>query len=99
MRLKLFKGLFLAAIAAIGVEAYGQDQLAKATLPNQRLKKSDAVKVKTSAKEAMEKSVSASLYTDFNTEYVHAYKTAHIPDTFRIDLRGFVMPTSRTKVT
>lgn len=99
MKINLIKSLFLATVALLGIEATAQDQLAKATLPHQRLKKADVTRVKASAQEGMENSIAASLYTDWNTQHVHAYSNAQVPDTFRIDLRGFVMPTDRTKVT
>ena len=41
-----------------------------------------------------------SLYPNWNNQRVHAYgNTVQIPDSFRIDLTGFCMPTTHTKIT
>ena len=40
-----------------------------------------------------------SLYPNWNNQYVHAYANAIIPETYTIDLTGFHMPTTSTKIT
>lgn len=41
----------------------------------------------------------ADIYDSWDNTKAHPYASALIPDSFRIDLRGFVMPTTSTKVT
>ena len=39
------------------------------------------------------------LYTSWNTSKVHCYANATLPESYRIDLRGFAMPTPSRVVT
>lgn len=43
--------------------------------------------------------VAASLYNSWVTTKAHPYNSAEVPDSFRIDLRGFAMPTPSRNVT
>ena len=39
------------------------------------------------------------LYTSWNNNSTHCYSSAALPDSFKIDLRGFAMPTPSRNVT
>lgn len=40
-----------------------------------------------------------SLYPEWSNKYAHAYRNIKIPDNFKIDLRGFSMPTPSRRIT
>ena len=80
--------------------AFGQDLLARQAPIDRKLKAIDSVALIRQIHKEMAAYPAYSLYPDWNNERVHAYgKTVVIPDSFRIDMTGFCMPTSNTKIT
>lgn len=89
--------LGLAAVTAISVTA--QDKLAMQAPTDKTLKSIEALKLQKSlAYEDLDMPASQ-LYTTWETERVHYYPNAIIPDSFRIDLSGYYMPTESRKIT
>ena len=84
-------------MAAAAVPMFGQDLLARQAPVDRR-----AVKVDTMALHLMEQRSEASeaianLYNDWNNQWAHA--KGNLPETFKIDLRGFHMPTPSRVIT
>ncbi|MCR4853252.1 MAG: peptidoglycan DD-metalloendopeptidase family protein [Prevotella sp.] len=98
MQLKKTIGKFAltAALALATVPTFGQDLLARQAPVDRR-----ATKVDTMALHLMERSEAsqavADLYNDWNNRWAHAQ--GNLPETFKIDLRGFTMPTTSRLIT
>ena len=80
-----------------------QDLLARQAPVDHRLKAVDSVSIKkliVREGTSEEDLLSQDLYSDsWETRYVHAYGKMKTPDTYKIDLRGFAMPTPSRKIT
>lgn len=100
MILKCVKIVVAVAFAFVSLNASGQDLLAKQAPIDRKLKAIDSVALIRQIHKEMAAYPAYSLYPDWNNERVHAFgKTVNIPDTFRIDMTGFCMPTTNTKIT
>ena len=99
----LFKCVKIVAVVVLMLassNAFGQDLLARQAPIDRKLKAIDSVALIRQIHKEMAAYPAYSLYPDWNNERVHAYgKTVVIPDSFRIDMTGFCMPTSNTKIT
>lgn len=88
------------AFALVSLNVSGQDLLARQAPIDKKLKAVDSVALIRQIHKEMAAYPAFSLYPDWNNERVHAFgKTVVIPDTFRIDMTGFCMPTTNTKIT
>lgn len=98
--MKLIRTLALCACALAGISASAQDLLARQAPINRKIKAIDSLALVKQIKAEKALHPAYSLYNNWDTEHVHAYgNTAQLPDTFRIDLRGFHMPTTHTLIT
>lgn len=85
----------LFALTTLSVAA--QDLLARQAPVDRKMKAVDTLIFKSlTAREEME-SPAAQLYEDFNNKYAH--RIANVPDSFKISLRHFCMPTTSRVVT
>jgi hypothetical protein len=85
----------LSMIAVTPVAA--QDLLAKQAPVDRKMKSVDSMLLKRIIEQEERFSPSADLYEDWNNVYAH--RETALPDSFRIDLRGFCMPTPSRIVT
>ena len=100
MILKCIKVVVLAAFALVSLNVSGQDLLARQAPIDKKLKAIDSVALIRQIHKEMAAYPAYSLYPDWNNQRVHAFsKSVVIPDTFRIDMTGFCMPTTNTKIT
>lgn len=100
MILKCIKVVATAALAMVSVSVSGQDLLARQAPIDRKLKMVDSVALIRQIKAEKEAYPAYSLYPTWSNDRVHAFgNTVVIPDTFRIDLTGFHMPTTNTKIT
>lgn len=101
MILKFIKAICATALLAFAVqEAGAQDLLARQAPIDRKLRAVDSLALIRQIRTEQSAYPAYSLYPNWNSEYVHAYgRTVEVPDTFRIDLRGFHMPTTHTVVT
>ena len=100
MILKCIKVVAVAAFALVSLNVSGQDLLARQAPIDKKLKAIDSVALIRQIKKEMAAYPAFGLYPDWNNTRVHAFgNTVVIPDTFRIDMTGFVMPTTNTKIT
>lgn len=94
------KTVAVAALALVSVNVSGQDLLARQAPIDRKLKAVDSLALIRQIKAEQAVYPAYSLYPNWQNERVHAYgNTVQIPDTFRIDLTGFCMPTTHTKIT
>ena len=100
MTLKRLKTIALAALCSLTViPSHGQDLLADQAPVDRKMKAVDTLMMQQLIKnEVWETSAAAELYDSWDMGDAVYVPTA-LPDTFRIDLRGFCMPTDHRQVT
>ena len=94
---KIKKFAVLAFTAFVAVPASAQDLLAKQAPVDRKMKAVDSMVLKRIIEQEEKYNPSADLYEDWNNVYAH--RETALPDSFRIDLRGFHMPTDSRVVT
>ena len=100
MFLKCIKVVAVAVFALVSLNVSGQDLLARQAPIDKKLKAIDSVALIRQIKKEMAAYPAFGLYPDWNNTRVHAFGNAVVvPDTFRIDMTGFAMPTTNTKIT
>lgn len=100
MILKCIKTVAIAAFALVSINASGQDLLARQAPIDRKLKAVDSVALIRQIKAEQAAYPAYSLYPNWRNDRVHAYgNTVQVPDSFRIDLTGFCMPTTHTIIT
>ncbi len=94
------KTVVAATFALVAANVSGQDLLARQAPIDKKLKVVDSVALIRQIQAERAAYPAYELYPEWNNQRVHAYgNTAAIPDTFRIDMTGFYMPTPSTKIT
>lgn len=89
-------GIFL--FSSLPSVSKAQDLIARQAPVDHRVKAADSVSLKHLISIERNEEMKG-LYPDFNNSSVHHYKGLAVPDSFRIDLRHFCMPTTSTKIT
>ena len=97
MTLRKIKIGLLALFAVAGLPVVGQDLIARQAPIDRRLKAVDSVSIQKMI-EREQKQVAANLYPNWNNKYAHQYNV-ELPDSFKIDLRDFCMPTPSRRIT
>lgn len=94
---RVFSLLFAFCVAAT---FFGQDLIARQAPIDRKMKTVDSVSINRVMKRAeVTNYENTELYTSWNTSKVHCYANATLPESYRIDLRGFAMPTPSRVVT
>ena len=99
MILKCIKVIAIAAFALVSLNVSGQDLLARQAPIDKKLKAIDSVALIRQIHKEMAAYPAYGLYPEWSNAYAHNYKNVVIPDSFRIDLSGYCMPTTNTKIT
>lgn len=100
MILKCIKVVAAVALALVSLNVSGQDLLARQAPIDRKLKAIDSIALIRQIHKEMDAYPAYSLYPNWDNKRVHAFGNAVvIPDTFRIDMSGFCMPTTNTKIT
>ena len=94
-RLKTLAILALASMTSLPVMA--QDLLARQAPIDRKMKAVDSVALHQLILNEQAETPAADLYEDWNNHYAH--RATALPDTFKINLRGFCMPTDNRVVT
>lgn len=84
--------------ATSALSLMGQDLIASQAPIDRKLKAVDSVALQRIIDRHEIKDYSY-IYNSWNNEKAHCYASVELPDSFRIDLRGFAMPTPSRKVT
>lgn len=88
------------AFFAVTLSSFSQDLLCIQAPIDRKLKAVDSVSLQHLRSEQLLIGDDASeLYDSWNNSYAHCYGNAALPDSFKIDLRGFAMPTPSRLVT
>ena len=100
MILKFIKTALLATVTLVSVNLSAQDLLARQAPIDRKLKAVDSLSLIQQIKAEKAAYPAYSLYPNWSNERVHAFgSSVEIPDSFKIDLSGFAMPTNQTKIT
>lgn len=101
MKISVFKYFLAGALFCLSaMNAAGQDLIARQSPVDRKLKAVDSVAMQRYLKPAATTADDAgALYSSWVTTKAHPYANAEVPDSFRIDLRGFAMPTPSRNVT
>lgn len=100
MILKCIRTVAMAALAMVSINVSGQDLLARQAPIDRKLKAVDSLALIRQIKAEQAVYPAYSLYPNWNNDRVHAYGgNVQVPDSFRINLTGFCMPTTHTKIT
>ena len=99
MILKCFRVVAVVIFALTSLHASGQDLLARQAPIDRKLKAIDSVALIRQIKKEMAAYPSFDLYPEWTNAYAHNYKNVVLPDSFKIDLSEFCMPTTNTKIT
>ena len=95
---KQFKNIAITLVATIiAIPASGQDLLANQAPIDRKMKAVDSMALQRLIQTESYDSPAADLYNDWNNRYAH--KASVLPDSFRIDLKGFHMPTTSRVLT
>ena len=98
MKFKRLKTLAILALASIAtLPATAQDLLARQAPIDRKMKAVDSVALHRLILNEQAETPAADLYEDWNNHYAH--RATALPDTFKINLRGFCMPTDNRVVT
>lgn len=95
MKYTISKYIFAFACLLGGASgAAAQDLIARQAPVERRVKSADSVVINRVIKNAALTNLESNeLYSSWNTSKVHCYSSSEIPETYKIDLRGFRMPT------
>ena len=100
MILKCIKVVAVAVFALVSLNVSGQDLLARQAPIDKKLKSIDSVALIRQIHKEMAAYPAFSLYPTWDNTRAHNFGNAVvIPDSFRIDMSGFCMPTTNTKIT
>jgi murein DD-endopeptidase MepM/ murein hydrolase activator NlpD len=94
-RIRTFAMTVVLALAATPV--MGQDLLARQAPIDRKMKAVDTVALRNILQREQAQSLSSQLYSEWSNKYAH--RATELPDSFRIDLRGYHMPTPSRVVT
>ena len=98
MNIKSFKKIAVLAFSVfVAAPASAQDLLAKQAPVDRKMKAVDSMVLKRIIEQEEKYNPSADLYEDWNNVYAH--RETVLPDSFRLDLRGFHMPTDSRVLT
>ena len=100
MILKCIKVVAVAVLALMSTNVSAQDLLARQAPIDRKLKTIDSVALIRQIHREMGEYPAYSLYPTWDNKHAHNFgKSVVIPDSFRIDMSGFCMPTTNTKIT
>lgn len=100
MILKCIRIVAAVIFSLASIHVSGQDLLARQAPIDRKLKAIDSVALIRQINAEMAAYPAYSLYPTWDNTRVHAFgKDVVVPDTFRIDMTGFAMPTTNTKIT
>jgi len=97
-KMKKFKKILLMALATVAtIPTMGQDLLASQAPVDRTMKAVDSLMLKRLIVVEEEMSPAVELYSTWNNQY--SFQAGVLPDSLRIDLRGFCMPTDSRRIT
>lgn len=100
MNFNYIKTVVISATALISLNSFSQDIIARQAPIDKKLKSVDSLALQKLIQSEEETYLATELYPEWSNKYVHNYgKEVTIPENFTIDLTGFAMPTTHTRIT
>ena len=99
MNFNCIKTVMIAAAAMVSLNSFSQDLIARQAPIDRKLKSVDSLALQKQIRAEQSAYPGLSLYPTWNNEYVQAYGDAIVPESYKVDLTGFCMPTTHTKIT
>ncbi len=99
MNFNCIKTILIAATAMVSLNSFSQDLIAGQAPIDMKLKSVDSLALHKQIRAEQSAYPGLSLYPTWNNEYVQAYGDAIVPESYKVDLTGFCMPTTHTKIT
>nr|WP_303918284.1 M23 family metallopeptidase [Bacteroides intestinalis] len=99
MNFNCIKTILIAATAMVSLNSFSQDLIARQAPIDRKLKSVDSFALQKQIRAEQSAYPGLSLYPTWNNEYVQAYGDAIVPESYKVDLTGFCMPTTHTKIT
>ena len=99
MIFKFIKTIAATAFVLLSVNASAQDLLARQAPIDRRLKAVDSLALIRQIEAERAVYPAYNIYPDWQKDKVHYYSNVPVPDTLRIDLTNFCMPTTNTRIT
>ena len=99
MNFNCIKTILIAATAMVSLNSFSQDLIARQAPIVRKLKSVDSLALLKQIRAEQSAYPGLSLYPTWNNEYVQAYGDAIVPESYKVDLTGFCMPTTHTKIT
>ena len=99
MNFNCIKTILIAATAMVSLNSFSQDLIARQAPIDRKLKSVDSLALQKQIRAEQSTYPGLSLYPTWNNEYVQAYGDAIVPESYKVDLTGFCMPTTHTKIT
>lgn len=99
MKFSFLKVIAVAATAFFSLNSFSQDLIARQAPIDKKLKCVDSLELQRRIRTEQSEFPALSLYPTWDNEYAHSYGDLIIPDSYTIDLSGFHMPTTNTKIT
>ena len=93
------KTVFVAAMAVVSLSSFSQDLIARQAPIDRKLKSVDSLALQKQIRAEQAANPGLSLYSTWNNETIQAYGDVLVPESYRVDLTGFCMPTPSTKIT
>ena len=83
----------------VSLNSFSQDLIARQAPIDRKLKSVDSLALQKQIRAEQSAYPGLDLYPNWNNEYVQAYGDAIVPESYQVDLTGFCMPTTHTKIT
>ena len=100
MILRGIRVIVVVVLSLVGLNAFGQDLLARQAPIDKKLKAVDSVALIRQIHKEMAAYPAYDIYPNWDNDRAHTFGNAVVvPDSFRIDMTGFCMPTTNTKIT
>ena len=91
--------IVVVTLFAFATAATAQDLIARQAPVDRKMKAIDSVAIGRALRGRRNSYEQNDLYRTWDTSRVHCYQESDLPDTYRIDLRGFAMPTPSRVIT
>lgn len=91
--------LVAAAASMISLSSFSQDLIARQAPIDKKLKSVDSLALHRQIKAEQAEFPAFDLYPNWSNAYVHNYSNATVPESHTVDLTGFCMPTTQTRIT
>jgi len=99
MALRKIKFLAIIFVSVVTTNTMAQDLIARQAPLDKKMRAVDSVALQRQIRAEQIAYPSYNLYPSWNNDLVNAYGNVALPDTFRINLRGFAMPTPSRVIT